>query len=267
MNFLTKNKAILKRSAQILAFSAAVLCATALTLKFHTLSSTSTAAFVFLIIVLLSAFFGNLLVAVITSVTATLCFDYYYLPPVGTFTIAAFSDWISLAAFLLVSVIISKLTASAAERKAEAAMLENSLLRLKDFGTWLLSIPADQLTLSKLAGETLRIFLFEYCSIHVYGEGKWHHFTGAAAAGDIFMQIKNQIDLHNDHNADLSEIVEENMLGVQYMKISDITEPQAVLVVKTRTLSTDVIGAIASLLGIRIMEIMKNKDLLTRQPS
>jgi two-component system sensor histidine kinase KdpD len=261
MNPLKKHQAIIIRLGQILVFSAAIFCTTLFTLKFHTISSVSTVAFIFLIIVLLSAYFGTFLVAIITSVSATLCFDYFYLSPFGTFTIAAFPDWISLVAFLLTSVIISRLTASAAENKAEATMLGNSLLQLKEFGTWLLSIPGDQLTLTKIAGEAIRIFSLEYCSIHVYGEEKWHHFTGAASC-DISRKVESQIDFYQDHNADLTELVDENILGVQYMDINKGAEPQAVLVVKNKTLSTEAIGALASMLGIHIMEIMKYKNSL-----
>jgi two-component system sensor histidine kinase KdpD len=255
MNSLRKYRETVKRAGQILVFSAAIYVTTILTLKFDT--NSSAAAFIFLIIVLFSAYFGTILVGIITSIVAALCFDYFYLPPFGTFAITAFSDWISLAAFLIASVIISRLTASAAENKSDATLLCNSLLLLKEFGTWLLSIPADQITLSNIAGEILRLFSLEYCSIHVYRKGKWRHYTGAAATGDIFRQIENQINLHQDHQADLTEIVDEYMLGVQYMKINDGAEPQALLVVKTRTLPAEVIGAIASMAGIRIMEIVK----------
>ncbi len=259
MNILSKYQAIFKRVGQIIAFSAAILCTVTLTLKFGTISSTSTVAFVFLIIVLLSAFFGNIFVAVITSIVATLCFDFFYLPPFGTLNIAAFPDWISLAAFLLTSVIISRLTASASENKANAIMLDNSLMRLKEFGSWLLSIPNDQLTLSKIAQEALHIFSLEYCSIHVYGEGKWHHFAGASAASDIFRKIENQINLYQDHTLSLREIVDEDFLGVQYMKINEGSTLQSLLVVKTETLSTNVIGALAYMIGVRLTETMKDK--------
>ena len=253
MNFPYKYRTILIRSGKIFGFIAAIICTTALTFKSGTITNTSTVAFCFLIIVLLSAFFGDLLVAIITSITATLCFDYFYLPPVGKFSITAFSDWISLAAFLLTSVIISRLAASAAGNNAKTALLDKSLFQLKEFGTWLLSVPGDQLSLSKIAEETLRIFSLEYCSIHMYGEGKWHHFTGAAATSDILQQIENHLDFYHDHKADLMEIVDENLLGVQYMKINRGNTSQAMLVVKTETLSTNTISTIASMIGIRLM--------------
>ncbi len=44
-----------------------------------------------------------------------LCFDYFYLPPVGTLSINSVPDWISLLSFLIVAVMISHLTASATQ--------------------------------------------------------------------------------------------------------------------------------------------------------
>lgn len=260
MKILKKYQTLFKRIGQIIAFAGAILLTTAITLKSGTITSASTVAFCFIIIVLLSAFFGNILVALISSIVATLCFDYFYLPPFGTLNIAAFSDWISLAAFLLTSVIISYLTASAAENTEKANNLNDALIRMKEFGGRLMLITNDQLTLSKIAEEALRIFSLEYCSIHVYGEGKWSHFTGSAASSDISHTIEVHFNTHQDHTTDLMEIVDENMLGVQYVKINENAGHQVLFVVKTRTLSTDTIGAIASMLSIRIMEIMKNKN-------
>ena len=132
MDFEIKRRyALIIRLGKSLGFVAAILCATKLTLEYGKLTGPSTAAFIFLIIVLLAAFFGDLVVAIITSLTAALCFDYFYLPPVGTFSITAFSDWISLFAFLLASVMISSLTASAAENKIKATVLTRTQVQLK----------------------------------------------------------------------------------------------------------------------------------------
>jgi len=124
MNTTIGHRFTLIRLGKILAFAGVILVTTKLTLEFGALASAPTAAFSFLIIVVLSAFFGDLLVAIITSIVATLCFDYFYLPPAGTFNITAPSDWIALAAFLLTSVIISRLTASAADHAAKVKVMD-----------------------------------------------------------------------------------------------------------------------------------------------
>jgi len=250
-------RAALMRGGKILAFSAAILGATKLTLEFATLTSASTAAFSFLIIVLLSAYFGDLAVAITTSVVAALCFDYFYLPPVGTLNITAFPDWISLAAFLLASVIISRLTASAAEHKAKATALDKALAQLKGFGEWLMILPNDQMTLSRIAKEVLTRFSLEYCSIHVYGEGKWQHFTGAAAS-DLFRQIENRLMLVNDHATDLEELADEHALGVRYVPINRGVAPLALLAVKSGTLPAEALGPMAYLIGIKLSVMSKD---------
>ena len=244
MNFIREYQAIIKKVGLVFASAGAIFCSTAITLKFNTITSAPTAAFCFLTIVLLSAFFGDLLVAIVTSIVATLCFDYFYLPPLGTLHISAFSDWIALAAFLLTSVIISRLTASAAENKAKAKVLNKTLVQLKEFGERLLSISPDQQTLSGIAKEALNIFSLEYCSIHVYGEGKWQHFTGSAA-NDISAVIENRLAPLKDHTTDLMELADENLLGVRYQQITMGKTMLALLAVKSKTLPADAIGTIA----------------------
>jgi K+-sensing histidine kinase KdpD len=251
MPIINKQRPILVRIVKIFIFTAAVLITTKLTLEFGMLAKVPTAAFSFLIIVLLSAFFGDLIVAITTSIIATLCFDYFYLTPVGTLNISSFSDWISLTAFLLTSVIISHLTASAAENKSNATMLNKTILQIKEFAEWLLSIPQEHLTLSEIAEETLKVFSLNYCSIHVYGEGKWQHYTGVASSA-IPHDIENRLQSFEDHSTDVMEIADENMFGVTYAQINKGTSTLALLAVKSDTLPADAIGAIAYMIGVRI---------------
>jgi two-component system, OmpR family, sensor histidine kinase KdpD len=257
MTLAVSHRALLIRLGKIIAFAAAVLVTTKLTLQFGTLTSTPTAAFCFLIIVLLSAFFGDLTVAITTSLVATLCFDYFYLPPAGTLNIAAFADWVSLAAFLLASVIISRLTASAAVNGVRADALERTVVQLREFGKFLLSIPHAELTLSGVAKEALRIFTLEYCSIHVYGEGKWQHYTGSAASS-VPEEIENRLKSLQDHPRDLMELADENVMGVRYVQINEGKTPLALLAVRSRTLPVDAIGTIAYMIGVRLSMTTKN---------
>jgi K+-sensing histidine kinase KdpD len=259
MNFMIKYRVNLMRFGKMLGFAGAILGTTKLTLEFGGFANTSTAAFSFLIVVLLSAFFGDILVAISTSLVATLCFDYFYLPPVGAFNIAAFPDWISLAAFLLASGIISRLTASAAENKRKANVLNKALVQMKDFGEWLLSVPQIQLTLTGIAQKALTIFSLEYCSIHVYGEGKWQHFTGTAA-NKISEEIENRLRLFQDHSRNLMELADEDVLGVRYVQISKGPSTLALLAVKSETLPAEAAGTLAYMIGVQLSMIMMDKD-------
>ena len=51
------------------------------------------------------------------SVAAMLALNFFFRPPVGTFTIADPQNWIALLAFLVVSVIASNLSAAASSRR------------------------------------------------------------------------------------------------------------------------------------------------------
>ena len=64
-------------------------------------------ALTLLFIVLITAATSRLRVAVITSIASMLCFNFFFLPPVGTWTIADPQNWVALFVFLAVSLVAS----------------------------------------------------------------------------------------------------------------------------------------------------------------
>jgi len=109
----------------------------------------TTMALAFLLGVLgISAAWG-LREAVFMSVIATLAFNYYFLPPIGTFTIADPQNWIALFAFLVTSVTASQLSARARRGARAAIERRQELERLYAFSQLLLSSdnPAELLNL------------------------------------------------------------------------------------------------------------------------
>jgi two-component system, OmpR family, sensor histidine kinase KdpD len=96
----------------------------------------------------ISAFWG-LRHAVFMSVIATLAFNYFFLPPIGTFTIADPQNWIALFAFLVTAVTASELSARARRGARSAVERRQELERLYAFSQLLLSSdnPAELLNL------------------------------------------------------------------------------------------------------------------------
>lgn len=76
----------------------------------------TTAGFALLILVQLAATLGPLWIAITVAVASTLSFNYFFFPPLGTFSIAEPHNWVALFAFLVTALIGSKLSASAQER-------------------------------------------------------------------------------------------------------------------------------------------------------
>ena len=84
--------------------------AVTLTLSALAAANASTAGFFFLLVVLGVAATGGFLVAAVVSLVATLCFNFFFLPPVGTFMIADPENWVALFTFLLTALVASHLS-------------------------------------------------------------------------------------------------------------------------------------------------------------
>jgi len=73
----------------------------------------NTIGFALLIVVLVSSIRGGLLAGTAASIVATLCYNFFFFPPLYTFTIHEPSNWVALAAFLVTSVTVSRLVIAA----------------------------------------------------------------------------------------------------------------------------------------------------------
>jgi two-component system sensor histidine kinase KdpD len=136
-------------------------------------SSPATVALSFLVVVLLVAATAHLWVAVTTSLAAMLAFNFFFLPPVGTLTIADPQNWIALIAFLAVSLVASNLSAVARERTHEAVMRRDELGRLFDLSRDVLLITDSRQANSLLAGFVSRRFELEYAAICLPHGDEW----------------------------------------------------------------------------------------------
>jgi two-component system, OmpR family, sensor histidine kinase KdpD len=99
----------------------------------------TTVALAFLLGVLaISAFYG-IRQAIFMSLLATVAFNYYFLPPIGTLTISDPQNWIALFAFLATAVAASELSARAQRGERTAVERRLELERLYAFSQLLLS--------------------------------------------------------------------------------------------------------------------------------
>jgi two-component system, OmpR family, sensor histidine kinase KdpD len=139
----------------------------------------TTAALGFLVIVLVTATFARLRVAVLTSVSAMMALNYYFLPPIGNFTIADAENWVALLAFLVAAVIVSQLSAAGQARAREAVDRRNELARLYDLSRDVLLTTEGSNTLNALARHIARRFELERVAICLPGTKGWNVHQGA----------------------------------------------------------------------------------------
>ena len=99
----------------------------------------TTVALTFLVFVLIVSALWGLRYALFTAFVAAGAFNYYFLPPIGTFTISDTQNWIALFALLTTAVIASQLSDRARKQTEEAIGRRHELERLYSFSQQLLT--------------------------------------------------------------------------------------------------------------------------------
>ncbi len=99
----------------------------------------TTVALTFLLMVLPVAAYWGFRYSVFLAVLSTLAFNYYFLPPVGTFTVADPQNWVALFAFLATAGIASELADRARRQTADAVQRRRDVERLYSFSQRLLA--------------------------------------------------------------------------------------------------------------------------------
>lgn len=128
-------------------------------------SNATTVALTFLLIVLVVAATSRFWVAAATSVAAMLAFNYFFLPPVGTWTISDPQNWVALFAFLAVSLVASNLSDRARQRTGEARARRDEVARLFDLSREVLLTTEGREAIAALARSIARRFDLAYVAI------------------------------------------------------------------------------------------------------
>jgi len=90
----------------------------------------TTAALALLLVVLFTATVRGSRPAMVSSVLGAICFNFFFLPPYGTLTIADPQNWIALAAFIITAMTVGWLSASVKLRAEEAEAGQAEIKRL-----------------------------------------------------------------------------------------------------------------------------------------
>ena len=144
--------------------------------------SATTVALGLLLVVLAVATLSRLWIATVIAVVAMLVLNYFFLPPVGGFTIADPQNWIALFAFLIVAVIASNLSAAAQARAREAVERRNEVTRLFDLSRDVLLTTETAGALDALARHIARRFELPRVAIYLPEDHDWHAYQGGEDA-------------------------------------------------------------------------------------
>jgi two-component system sensor histidine kinase KdpD len=137
----------------------------------------TTIGFAYLLLVLLVATFSGFIDALLASIAATLTFNYFFLPPVGRFTIADPQNWIALVSFLASALIASRLSDVAKRRTADVLARQRDVERMYTFSRAILLIDPSEPFAKQLARKVAEVFEFDSVLLydrrtdHIYRAG------------------------------------------------------------------------------------------------
>jgi two-component system sensor histidine kinase KdpD len=144
------------------------------------LVNAATVSTTLLLIVLLVATASRLWVAVVSSILSVLSFNFFFLPPVGTFRIADPDNWLALLAFLAVSLVASNLSAVARARTLEAVSRRDELARLFDLSRDVLVMSDSREARTVLTRAIARRFDLSFVAVALPQPAEWDIFTGGS---------------------------------------------------------------------------------------
>jgi two-component system sensor histidine kinase KdpD len=165
--------------ASVSAAGAAILLLTAVFRGWH-LTNPTIAAVSYLLVVFLTATVSRVRIAVVTCVAADLCLNYFFMPPVGTLTIADPQNLVAFLAFVAVSVIASSLSSALRDRAFEVTAHRDELERLFDLSRDVLLTTDSAEAMPQLARSVARRFDLEFAAVCRPGAGGWDVWRAGA---------------------------------------------------------------------------------------
>lgn len=136
-------------------------------------NSTSVALALLLGVQVVSTYWG-LTAAIVTSVAAMLSFNYFFLPPVGTFTIANPQNWVALFAFLFTSVVVSQLSGRARQREEDTDRRRREAERLYAFSQRLLGTGNVMEVLNSVPSVLVEVFEAGEAALYLVEKQKFY---------------------------------------------------------------------------------------------
>jgi two-component system sensor histidine kinase KdpD len=120
----------------------------------------------YLLLVLIVASTWGFIEAFILSITATLTFNFFFFPPVGTFNIAETQNWVALSTFLTTSLIASRLSTKAKRRALDAIERQKDIERLYAFSRTILLIDNSENFSAQLILKLAEIFQLDLAMLY-----------------------------------------------------------------------------------------------------
>lgn len=224
---------------EIARFTAVAVVLAAVTLIYRRLFpvNPTTVALTFLVLVLFTSAWG-FRIALVTAFAATALFNFFFLPPVGTFTIADPQNWIALFSFLITAVVASNLTERARRQAQLARERRLEVERLYALSQQLLTSDNTAHLFNRLPNQLTQTFGAQGAALVVSGRDTIYR-------SDPDLNFDTELLLRADARGEISETD-----SVSYVPLRIGVRPAGALAVVGQKLSRETLEAIGSLIGL-----------------
>jgi two-component system, OmpR family, sensor histidine kinase KdpD len=160
-----------------LQFTAALVIVVGITFFYRNILAVNqtTVALTFVLAILAVSTFWGFAVSAFMSFVAMLAFNYFFLPPVGTFTVSDPQNWAALFAFLASSLIASQLAARVRKEADEAQKRRNEIERLYVFSQQLLVSGNVISLLNAIPNHIVETFEVGAAALYLENKQKFYH--------------------------------------------------------------------------------------------
>lgn len=205
----------------------------------------TTVGFTFLLAVLVISATWGLRYAVFFSLLATLAYNFFFLPPVGTFTIADPQNWVALIAFVVTALIASELSEKARSEAANSDRRRRELERLYTFSQQLLSSDNVFGLVNAIPRELINTFGGVAAAVFLADPKKKIYYSDLAAQAMISREDLERI-------ADRGEPSTDPEKGLSFTPLRVGVRSVGALALVGTNLSRETMEAVGSLLAIAI---------------
>jgi len=200
----------------------------------------TTVALSFLLAILAVSTFWGFTVSAFMSVAAMLAFNYFFLPPVGTFTIADPQNWAALFAFLATSLIASQLAARVRREADEAQQRRSEIERLYVFSQQLL-VSGNVITLlNAIPNHIVETFEVGAAALYLEYKQKFYHSGAAPHFTDEELKLATE----------RQEPLRDAGRSLSFVPVRMGTRPIGSLGISGRLLSRQTLEALGSMVAI-----------------
>ena len=203
----------------------------------------TTVALTFLVLVLLTSAYWGFRLAFVLAFVATACFNFFFLPPYGTFTIADPQNWIALVAFLITALVAGDLAERARRQAEQADRRRREVERLYAFSQSLLSVENVLELLNSIPARVVSVFGLSGAALLVDGKDTVYRSSPRAQFDDGTLKA----------TIARGELTATN--GVSYIPLRVGVRTIGALAIADTTLSRETLEAIGSLIGIAIERV------------